>query len=452
MPINNGGGGNGSIVYEVDPTAVKLVGGLPGGLMSGTLYVPKVQNLLNENLVLDAYNDTGAGTHNLFKFNPFGGALEFPIETDVPGEYYNPVSIERRVGGTTIPRIQLEGIHTASETFKSLILTPGEITGYGQPKDDDSDVGSFNLTHNGISGSSSETSVDWGHSASQVYGEQFSGDNSYVLGWNGLQIATDTGVSIVEIVDTFHNKVTDADYKQYRIYANATDGLVLRHEKNIAPNATTFNEISVSATNGVKVNGVGLVREDTTVYAKLNGGASFTGGKVFANAGTTTAPLNLSTGVIPASSVAGDIWISGSSIKYKDAGGTERIVADTNRGNTYTSSNTFQSSTSSPTVTINQTGSGAGLKITNTGTGDTVRIEDETSPDATPFVINASGRVGIGIEPSTVALTLDNTGIKINGTTLIPGTTVTTVSSFGINRELQITINGVSYAIPLRVV
>jgi len=49
--------------------------------MSGTLFVPTIRNLLNQNLVVDAYNDTGAGTHNYFNFNPFGGGFELPASS-----------------------------------------------------------------------------------------------------------------------------------------------------------------------------------------------------------------------------------------------------------------------------------------------------------------------------------------------------------------------------------
>ena len=79
MPINNGGGAGG-IIIELDPTAVPLVGGEPNA-MTGTLYVPAIRNILNENLVIDAYNDEATGTHYLFKFNPWSGGLELPANS-----------------------------------------------------------------------------------------------------------------------------------------------------------------------------------------------------------------------------------------------------------------------------------------------------------------------------------------------------------------------------------
>lgn len=68
-----------AFLAEADPATVFLP--LAGGTMSGTLNVPTIGNILNTDLVIDAYNDTGAGTHNYFTFNPYGGGLEMPTDT-----------------------------------------------------------------------------------------------------------------------------------------------------------------------------------------------------------------------------------------------------------------------------------------------------------------------------------------------------------------------------------
>ena len=49
------------------------------------------------------------------------------------------------------------------------------------------------------------------------------------------------------------------------------------------------------------------------------------------------------------------------------------------------------------------TASTAALRVTQTGTGEALRVEDE-SPDTSPFVVSASGRVGIGVTPSGTLL------------------------------------------------
>jgi hypothetical protein len=55
-------------------------------------------------------------------------------------------------------------------------------------------------------------------------------------------------------------------------------------------------------------------------------------------------------------------------------------------------------------LSITHTGSVAALKITNTGTGNSFLVEDDTSTDTTPFVIDASGKVGISTTTPVLAL------------------------------------------------
>ena len=63
---------------------------LAGGTMSGTIFLPSLRNLLNTDLTVTAYNDTGAGTNFVHTFDAFdgtfalatnGGGLIFPDET-----------------------------------------------------------------------------------------------------------------------------------------------------------------------------------------------------------------------------------------------------------------------------------------------------------------------------------------------------------------------------------
>jgi hypothetical protein len=54
--------------------------------------------------------------------------------------------------------------------------------------------------------------------------------------------------------------------------------------------------------------------------------------------------------------------------------------------------------TSSPNarLVVEESGSQAAVRITQTGSGNALIVEDETSPDASPFVVDAAGRVLIG--------------------------------------------------------
>jgi hypothetical protein len=59
------------------PAGANISGYLPlaGGTLTGAVSVPQIDNKLNTDLVIDAYNDTGAGTHYLHSFTNTDGRL-----------------------------------------------------------------------------------------------------------------------------------------------------------------------------------------------------------------------------------------------------------------------------------------------------------------------------------------------------------------------------------------
>lgn len=50
----------------------------------------------------------------------------------------------------------------------------------------------------------------------------------------------------------------------------------------------------------------------------------------------------------------------------------------------------------------------AALRVTQRGTGEVLRLEDETNPDSSPFIVDSTGNVGLGMQPS---VKLDVAGI-----------------------------------------
>ena len=76
---------------------------------------------------------------------------------------------------------------------------------------------------------------------------------------------------------------------------------------------------------------------------------------------------------------------------------------------------------SNSSVGIGTTTPSAKLHITQTGAGNALLVEDSTSPDSTPFVIDTNGNVGIGI--TTPSVKLEILGTSSNSLAIISGST-----------------------------
>jgi len=62
-------------------------------------------------------------------------------------------------------------------------------------------------------------------------------------------------------------------------------------------------------------------------------------------------------------------------------------------------------------VTIDSNTSSAALTITQTGTGAAFKVQDSADPDVTPFIIDATGQVGIGTAAPSAALEIASPGV-----------------------------------------
>jgi len=140
---------------------------------------------------------------------------------------------------------------------------------------------------------------------------------------------------------------------------------------------------------------------DTSNFVQKSGD-TMTGKLNLPASSPASAPVNIGSGTAPTAPVSGDLWIDGTTLTAR-VGGTTRPFAFTNGVNTFTRGQVVN-------VTENTI---PALRVTQLGTGEALRVEDETTPDATAFVISNNGRVGIGVTPDvSVCLSLDNTGVK----------------------------------------
>lgn len=149
-------------------------------------------------------------------------------------------------------------------------------------------------------------------------------------------------------------------------------------------------------------------------------GVPLSGGKVYTYvAGTTTPQATYTdyTGATPNANPVildargeANIWLGSALYKFRltDANDVDIWTVD------YISAPTSGvSPVLSGNVTIDSDTPGPALKITQTGTGPVMRVQDSSDPDATPFIIDTTGNVGIGTATPDAGLT------------------VTTVASFG---------------------
>ena len=124
-----------------------------------------------------------------------------------------------------------------------------------------------------------------------------------------------------------------------------------------------------------------------SLYAKL-AGDTFTG-KVNITANSTFAPLNLGVqSANPSNTISGDLWIA-TNLQYRAFDGVLKTVANTNTQQTF----------SQPQVIAPLSGATLpALRITNVATtAYSIVVEDSSSPDLDATIIDASGNVGIGV-------------------------------------------------------
>jgi len=127
-------------------------------------------------------------------------------------------------------------------------------------------------------------------------------------------------------------------------------------------------------------------------------------GKLTAAASDTEAKLNIGaplSGANPSTLASGDIWISNQSKLAWRAGTSTVNAAGTTQQNTFNQPQTIGSTANAaPVLSVSNTGSreaatftaqgtSPAVRITQTGTGESLRVEDEANPDATPFVVSS---------------------------------------------------------------
>lgn len=154
----------------------------------------------------------------------------------------------------------------------------------------------------------------------------------------------------------------------------------------VGTGGATWGTIAGSLTNQLDLSAALALKADLA-------GATFTG-KVNTPASTTAnAGLNIGAGSAPTSPVAGDLWMqtAGNYLYYRAPAGVTYTLAMQQFSNTF----------SSPQIIDTTSNTLAGLRVTQKGTSPAIVVEDSINPDASAFIVDANGAVGVGVDPAT---------------------------------------------------
>lgn len=135
-----------------------------------------------------------------------------------------------------------------------------------------------------------------------------------------------------------------------------------------------------------------------------------------------------------------NIWLSSADYKF--------ILCDSNNTEIWTVDNIAAPSTAlspvfSSNVTISANTAGPALLVTQTGAGAAIRVQDSADPDASPFVVDTSGQVGIGTAAPANALDVAGGAIQISASTGTSRTVISADSSdsiFSVNDDRNFTV------------
>lgn len=138
----------------------------------------------------------------------------------------------------------------------------------------------------------------------------------------------------------------------------------------------------------------GVANADIVTYVIEDGTAWEIGNGVYTSSGTTLSRSLLS------SSTGSLLVLSGNAVVYVS------VISQT-IDDLYATKANLASPALTGNVTILDNSASPALTVTQTGAGRAFVVEDSASPDATPFIIDAVGNVGIGVAPA-VALDIGN--------------------------------------------
>lgn len=425
---------------------------LSGATFTGTIYTPEIRNLLNTDLIIDSYNDTGAGVHYEHKFTHLdgkfvlatnGGGLTFPdgttqttsaVTPDLTnyftkngGQLNEDASIglfngSGKVGYFSSESISLsqypQGTGQSYPNYQSWLsptklelvsnLTPSSLmtvdaNGLIFP---DSTVQTTAATTPDLSGYAELSGATFTgkvvttasvSTAPLKIGVSTTAPTTTVAGdvWVGtnnifFKDSTNTQRALV-------NQNTQNTFSTNQIISASSTLSLLRITQSGTGQAIVVEDATNPDTSAFIVNADGIVgiQKDPATWTPTAGVALDVTGKIATASATASAGLNLgATSVAPTTPVQGDIWMASNTDTLRYRGiltNTTFDLATRNASNTFLQPQII-SNPSNATIPA--------FRITNIATATTAHsllVEDETNPDTTAFIIDNAGNIGIGV-------------------------------------------------------
>jgi len=237
--------------------------------------------------------------------------------------------------------------------------------------------GNWESTYTTVSGNS----ASWSYDGSDLKTLSSNWQNTYTtVSANSSNWSYD-GSDIKSLSGNWESTYTTFKNTSGTFLTSETDSQTLSYNES-------SKELSISNGNTVSLSSINNdLSARMALYVPLSGGAMT--GKLSITAATISfAPLNIgSSPVQPSNPLSGDVWMRNNLIQYRGSSTTVNSVAATAEPNVFTVRQVIQATDNS----------NAALRVTQLGTGDAIRVEDETNPDATPFIIDNLGNVMLGL-------------------------------------------------------
>jgi len=271
-----------------------------------------------------------------------------------------------------------------------------------------------------------------------AFGNDVSNDTTANHG--GIAIASTEGSPLIQLYNPGIGESTVATYKKIMWFKSGsftglgTDAWLINYAVGIgstqfptgtrlAAGSVQFTQNDLAVVRNINASGVGTIPTlsgTTVTYATGN----FTTGYINTGIVTTLTSTNATLTNISSSGI--------STLGITSA--TNLTAQQLNVSGISTFNNTLNVVPISTGIAglFSGTTSGDMVRITQLGSGNALVVEDSANPDATPFVVSASGQVGIGTTNPTSALTVVG-NVLVSGVSTLGITTATNLTAQQLN-------------------